>query len=276
MSGFDYAEYIDAFNRGDDAALIDRYFVEDFRFIGTTRAYASRAEFLAFLQWAHDGVREIIRPVTVLESDECIFAEIDMDFIATRPRPDFPFGPLLPGDIRTVKFFVLYALRGGMVTELKSMTWPAEYHVGKAPLLGSLPGQRAAFHAYAAAFSAGDGERFGAFYTDEVVLELPSAPRIAGRDGIVGFYADMFKRVRETLTIHQLVVDDDGIAADMVSTFTAHADAPDFQVMPLKAGQAVSVRVFVHYTLTGGRISHIKVARAGQPELHDAAPKGLS
>jgi len=270
MSGFDYAEYIEAFNRGDDAALIDRYFVEDFKFIGTTRAYNSRAEFLDFLRWAHDGVREIIRPITVLESDDSIFAEIDMDFVATAPRPDFPFGPLMPGDIKTVKFFVLYALRDGMVTQLKSMTWPAEYYVSKAPMLGSHAGQRAAFHAYATAFSAGDGARFGTYYTDDVVLDLPSAPLLEGRAAIVGFYTAMFERVRETLSINHLVVDDGGIAADIISTFTAHADAPDFQVMPLQAGQAVSVRVFVHYTLTAGRISHIKVARAGQPELHPA------
>lgn len=266
--GFDYAEYVAAFNRGEDAALIERYFVPDFRFIGTTRSYDSRAEFLAFLNWAHDGVREIIRPITVLEDDNRIFAEIDMDFVATKPRPDFPFAALLPGDQITVKFFVLYTLVDGLVTELKSMTWPADYHVSKAPLLGGHVGQRAAFLAYTAAFSAGDGARFGNYYTDDITLELPSAPRLEGRQAVVDFYAAMFERVRESLEVNQLVVDDNGIAADIVSTFTAHRDAPDFQVMPLRAGQAVSVRVFVYYTLADGRIAHIKVARAGQPVLH--------
>ncbi len=56
---------------------------------------------------AHDGVREIIHPITVLESEDRIFAEIDMDFIATKPRGDFPFGQLEVGDIMTVKFFVV-------------------------------------------------------------------------------------------------------------------------------------------------------------------------
>ncbi|PTS88621.1 hypothetical protein DBR17_04310 [Sphingomonas sp. HMWF008] len=268
MSGFDYAEYVAAFNRGDDAALVERYFAPDFRFVGTTRAYDSRAEFLDFLNWAHDGVRETIRPVTVLEKNDTIFAEIDMDFVATRPRPDFPFAPLMPGDQITVKFFVLYTLVDGLITELKSMAWAADYHVSKAPLLGGHPGQRAAFLAYTAAFSAGDGARFGKYYTDDVVLDLPGAPPLEGRQTIVDFYADMFRRVRESLKVNHLVIDDGGIAADIVSTFTAHEDAPDFQVAPLVKGQAVSVRVFVHYTLIDGRISHIKVARAGQPVRH--------
>lgn len=268
MSGFDYDDYVAAFNRGDDAALIERYFVPDFKFTGGSRRYETRDEFLAFLNWAHDGIREIIRPITVMQTEDRIFAEIDMDFIATKQRHDFPFAKLEPGDVITVKFFVLYHLRDGLVTELKSMTWPADYHVSKAPLLGGAVGQRAAFLAYATAFSAGDGARFGRFYTDDVTLDLPSAPRLEGRAAIVDFYATMFERVRESLTINHLVIDEGGIAADLVSTFTALADAPDFQVMPLARGQAVSVRVFVYYTLRAGLISRIEVVRAGQPHLH--------
>jgi hypothetical protein len=266
VAGFDYDEYIAAFNSGDDRALIERYFHPDFEFIGTTRAYKGRAEFLKFLDWAHDGIREIIRLQTVLKSDRQIFAEIDMDFIATKPRPDFPFAKLEPGDLITVKFFVLYALNeDGIVTSLKSMTWPADYYVTKAPSLGAHPGQRAAYLAYCAAFSAGDGERFGKYYTDDVVLHLPSAGTIVGRAAIVDFYVQMTKRVRESLTINHVVIDDSGIAADVISTFTAHEDAPDFQVQPLKKGEAINVPVFVYYTLRGGLISSIKVARAGEP-----------
>jgi len=272
MPGFDYDEYIAAFNSGDDRALIERYFHADFEFVGTTRAYKGRAEFLKFLDWAHDGIREIIRLQSVLKSDRQIFAEIDMDFVASKPRPDFPFAPLEPGDLVTVKFFVLYELdRDGMVTSLKSMTWPADYHVTKAPLLGGHPGQRAAYYAYCAAFSAGDGERFGRFYTDDVVLHLPSAGTITGRQAIVDFYVQMTKRVREGLTVNQLTMDDKGIAADVISTFVAHEDAPDFQVQPLRKGDALNVPVFVYYTLREGRICAIKVARAGTPSLNRGA-----
>lgn len=264
---FDYPAYVEAFNRGDDAALIERYFVPNFKFTGGTRRLETREEFLAFLQWAHNGVREIIHPITVLESEDRIFAEIDMDFIATQQRQDFPFGHLEVGDIMTVKFFVVYHLETGLVTELKSMTWPAEHFVSKRPLLGSSVGQRAAYDAYAHAFSAGDGARFGRYYTDDVVLDLPSGPYLEGRAAVVEFYANMAKTVQETLTVNQLTCDDNSLAADLTSTFTAHDDAPDFLVMPLARGDVLTVRVFVHYTLRDGRISHIKVARVGQPQL---------
>jgi ketosteroid isomerase-like protein len=267
MIGFDYSHYIRDFNTGADADLVEKWFDPDVVFIGTTRRYEGRDQLLKFLEWAHDGVREIIRPITVLEDGDRLFAEVDMDFVATKPRDDFPFAKLRPGDLITVKFFVLYRIRDGRVVELKSMTWPTDHEVSKAPLLGGHPGQRAAFLAYTTAFSAGDGARFGRFYTDDVVLDLPSAPRIEGRAGIVDFYVKMTERVREGLTVNHLVMDDGGISADVISTFVAHEDAPDFQVRPLRKGESVAVRVFVQYRLRDGLICHIKVARAGEPEF---------
>jgi ketosteroid isomerase-like protein len=261
----DYADYVSCFNEGDDRALVEHYFAEDCVMIAATRMMRGRDELLAFLEWAHDGVREIARPQRVLQDEHSILAEVDMDFIATRARPDFPFGELHPGDILTVKFLVAYALRDGKVAELKSMTWPAERGVSKAPLLGASPGQRAAYFAYASAFSNADMERAGRFYTEDCTLELGSVPPLAGKQAIVDFYTAMFPKVRESLAVHQLVIDEDGIAADVTSTFTAIEDAPDFVVAPLAKGQSVSVPVFVIYALRNGKICRIKVARAGTP-----------
>lgn len=271
MIGFDYDQYIHDFNTGDDKDLVERWFDPEIVFIGTARKYEGRDALLGFLRWAHDGVREIIRPITVLEKDDRLFAEVDMDFVATKARDDFPFAKLRPGDLITVKFFVLYRIRNGRVIELKSMTWPTEHEVTKAPRLGGHPGQRASFLAYTTAFSAGDGERFGQYYTDDVVLELPTVPRMEGRQAIVDFYQAMVLRVREHLTVNHLVMDDQGIAADVISTFVAHEDAPDFEVRPLKKGESIALRVFVHYQLREGRICHISVARAGEPEFRLAS-----
>ncbi|MGH8150836.1 MAG: nuclear transport factor 2 family protein, partial [Steroidobacteraceae bacterium] len=82
----DYKRYIQAFNTGEDAQLVENWFAEDCIFQSGPRLLHGRAELLAFLHWAHDGVREIIRAQTVLEAGEHIFAEIDMDFHATRDR----------------------------------------------------------------------------------------------------------------------------------------------------------------------------------------------
>jgi hypothetical protein len=61
---------------------------------------------------------------------------------------------------------------------------------------------------------------------------------LQGKDGIANFYRDMFKTVRENLTIHQFVADENGIAADITTQFTAIEDAPNFVVGALKKGNA--------------------------------------
>src|SRR6478735_10308465 len=92
----DYRAYIRDFNTGDDRGLIEKYFAADTEMIsgsGVRKGHKGMNEFLA---WAHDGVREIIRPQVVMWDKDHIFAEVDMDFIASKARPDFTFGALLP------------------------------------------------------------------------------------------------------------------------------------------------------------------------------------
>jgi predicted SnoaL-like aldol condensation-catalyzing enzyme len=262
---FDFAKYAELFNNGDDVKLVETYMAEDFVYTGDRRVLPSRTAFLDFLKFAHDGVREIMRPQLVLQEKDRIFAEIDMDFHALKARQDYPFGELKSGEMITVKFFVVYKLRDGKIAELKSAIWPRNYGVSKAPRLGGSPGQRAAFQAYTRAFSEGEFEIFTAYYADDVILELGSVPPIHGKSDIIDYYRKMFQEVREDLKINRLVADDNGIAADFTARFTAIKDAPGFTVAPLKKGESVNLHVFVHYTLRNGLISHIQVARRGQP-----------
>jgi len=261
----DYTEYVAAFNSGDDAALVKRFFTEDTVFQSGTRVLRGADELLKFLNWAHDGIREIIRAQAVVRDANHIFAEIDMDFHATRDKPDFVFGALKQGEFTTVKFLVVYYLRDGKVAHLKAGTWPPNSGVSKpVARLGGTLEQRQAFLEYTRAFSNAEFDKFSQYYTDDVRCELGATGIVLeGRDGIVNFYGAMFKKVRESLTLHHLVADDTGRAADVTSQFTAIEDAPDFVVAPLKKGQFVRVRVFVHYTLRDGKIAHIRVARAG-------------
>lgn len=265
-----YDDYVTAFNTGDDAALVERFFCDDVVFTGGARSYRGKQELLDFLNWAHDGVREVIRVQKSMRDRGTIFAEVDMDFHASKPRPDFPFGALLPGDLVTVKFFVTYTLREGRIAELKAMTWAPEKGVSKLPRLGGHPSQVAAFHAYVAAFGNADFDRFSAFYTDDVMLELNSLPPILGKQGIVDFYRPMFAQVREGLTIHHVLADDRHIALDATTRFTAIEDAPDFVVGALRKGDYIEGRVFVHYELRNGLIAHIRVGRGGPMQTHRA------
>ena len=106
----DYAEYERVFNTGDDDLLVERFFCEDVRFSGGSTDRVGHAGLLDFLRWAHDGVREVMRPQAWVLDGDHLFAEVDMDFHARKERPDFPFGHLHPGDTVTVKFLVHYRL----------------------------------------------------------------------------------------------------------------------------------------------------------------------
>jgi ketosteroid isomerase-like protein len=259
-----YNEYEALFNSGDDAALVAKYFDDDVVFSGGSRDYRGKGQLKAFLDWAHDGVREVMRPQNVLQNEDSVFAEVDMDFHASKERPEFPFGHLRAGDLVTVKFFVTYRLRGGKVVELKSMTWPPGKGVTQLPRLGAHPSQVAAFRAYTAAFSSADFERFPRFYTEDVLLELGSVLPIKGRQGIIDFYRPMFQRVREQLTINSVRATDATIELDAVTRFTAIQDAPDFVVGALKCGDYIEGRVLVSYQLRDGLIARISVRRGGE------------
>ena len=266
-----FIDYMDAFNRYDDAGLLRDFWTPDCVMQSGPRKMVGHKGMQEFLDWAHDGILETMRPKVVMEDGDHIFAEIDMDFTATRDRPDFQFGALKTGEYLTVKFFVQYTLRDGKVAYLKSMTWPPNEGVSKPEFrLGGSLEQRQAFFAYTRAFSNADFETFPRYYTDDVFLDLGSVPPIHGRDGIVGFYRPMFDKVREHLTVNEVRMDDASIYLDATSRFTAIEDAPDFVVGALKKGDYIEVRVLVSYELRDGLISSIRVKRGGEPVIHRA------
>ncbi len=267
-----FIDYMDAFNRYDDAALLRDFWTEDCVMQSGPRLMRGHGEMKAFLDWAHDGILETMRPKLVVEQGDKIFAEIDMDFTATRDMPDYTFGALKAGESHTVKFFVQYTTRDGKVAYLKAMTWPPNVGVSKPEVrLGSSLEQRQAFFAYTRAFSNAQFDVFSRYYTPDVLLELGSVPPIHGRAGIVGFYRPMFEKVREHLTPHEVRMADDSIFMDATSRFTAIEDAPDFVVGALKKGDYIEVRVLVSYELRDGLISAIRVKRGGEPVVHRAA-----
>jgi hypothetical protein len=248
-----YDDYVAVFNTGDDATLVDRFFAEEVAFSGGTRDYRGKAALKAFLDWAHDGVREVLRPQNVLQRADLIFVEADMDFHAVKERPDFPFGHLHPGDTLTVKFFVTYRLRAGKIVELKSMTWPPGKGVTNLPRLGGHASQLAAFRAYVAAFSNADFERFPRFYTEDVRLELQSVPPLEGRQEVIDFYRARFRSVRAQLTINTVQATDLAIELDAVD-----AEGP----------------ILVSYQLRDGLICRIRVRRGAPtgPPVPAVAP----
>jgi len=269
---FDYEAYVADFLTGDDEALVERWFAEDCAMESGSGTFEGHAGMRRFLAWAHDGVRECPRIVAWVQHGRDLFAEIDMDFHATKERADFPFQHLFPGDSVTVKFLAHYVLNeAGKIRRLNTMVWPPEKGVSKLPPLGPHPSQLAAYGAYTAAFSAGDPSRYTRFYTDDVELLLGSVPPMQGKQAIADFYTEMFKRVREGLTVHSITATDQEIVSDTTSRFTAIADAPDFVVGALGSGDFIEVRVIVTYALRDGLIERISVKRAGEPVTYRAS-----
>ena len=129
----DFRAYVAAFAAGDDDGLCDRFFTEDAVMRTGERTIEGRQALREFLRWAHEGVREIPRPQVVLQDEGHLFAEIDMDFVCTRDRPDFPFQPMRQGDVITVKFIATYTLRDGRVAYLKTCRWPVGVGVTTPP-----------------------------------------------------------------------------------------------------------------------------------------------
>lgn len=264
----DYEEYVRDFNSGNDAGLVEKYFAQDTVMISASGSYHGHKGMNEFLAWAHDGVREILRPVSVVQDMDDIFVELDMDFVASKERPEFPFGHMLPGDIVTVKFLAHYSVNPqGKITQLQTMTWEPERGISKIPKLGTHAGQQAAFYAYTAAFSAGLAPQYSSYYTDDVTLVLPSAPALNGKQAIVEYYAAMAASVRESVEVQSVTFDDTAVSAHVISNFMAVADAPDFPVGALQQGQAWRVPLNVNYSLRDGLISRIEVSRLGEPTL---------
>lgn len=144
---FDFYKYVETFNSGDDKAMVDNFWVDDLVVATGQSGTGNEGAILAkgkeswrkFLEFAHDGIREIMRVQVLIQNENNIFAEIDMDFHASKDRPDYPFGPLKAGDFITVKMFCLYFLRGDKIAMLKMASWPPNVGVTSPPTRGFGP-----------------------------------------------------------------------------------------------------------------------------------------
>jgi ketosteroid isomerase-like protein len=143
--------------------------------------------------------------------------------------------------------------------------------------LDGSPAGRQAFAAYVKAFNSGDIDAFTGYYADDIEMVLPSGT-LPGLPAIRAFYTKMFAAVRESLHVHHLVADGEGLAIEATTRFTALRDAPDLPMGPLVAGEAFQARYFILYRLRTGRISRIEAARvtplAGPFRVTDATPAG--
>ena len=115
------------------------------------------------------------------------------------------------------------------------------------------------FRAYLDGFNRSDFDAFGRFYAPGVEF-LGRAAQLQGRDAVVRFYRDVRSRVRETLTLHGLVVGPGALVADVETELEALADWPDFPTGALRRGEVRRSQNFIWYDVTDRQFTRIRSA----------------
>ncbi len=116
---------------------------------------------------------------------------------------------------------------------------------------------------YIGAFNRGDFDAFTAFYAEDVVLQLGQKKTLVGKQAIRDFYTGVFAKVRETLTIEKIVLDETGLAAIVSTEFHGLEDWPDFIAGPLVKGHSIFIESIVVYDIgPDGKFTAIRSARS--------------
>jgi hypothetical protein len=115
------------------------------------------------------------------------------------------------------------------------------------------------FRNYIAAFNRNDFPGFSRYYATNVKFE-GRAGTFNSREQVVAFYRDVKSRMRETITIKDVIVGDNEIVANIVTELVALRDWPEFATGPVKKGQTIISENFVWYEIQDAKFVHIRSA----------------
>jgi hypothetical protein len=115
------------------------------------------------------------------------------------------------------------------------------------------------FREYIAAFNRDDFEGFGRFYTDDVIFQ-GRAGQFSKRADVLNFYRKVKSRIRETLVIHDLILGEQDIVADLETQLHGLVDWPDFPTGPIRKGETRRSQNFIWYEVRDGKFVRIRSA----------------
>lgn len=128
-----YQHYIEVYNQEDWPRLAREFFAPDV-VVELEELRLQGEDFARFLVDAHQGVKEVLRPVRILMSGDRAVVEMDIEFRATADLPHFLLKPLKAGESCATRWCALYRFAGDKIIELvlfrwapdtrKSTTWP--------------------------------------------------------------------------------------------------------------------------------------------------------
>jgi hypothetical protein len=112
---------------------------------------------------------------------------------------------------------------------------------------------------YLAAFNRDDFEGFGRFYAPDILFEGQGG-RFTSRDQVLAFYRDVKTRVRETITINDIVAGDGELFADLTTELVAIRDFPGLATGAMRAGDVRRSQNFIWYRFSGRQFVHVRSA----------------
>ena len=120
MTAPQFAEYIDAFNRGDTAAY-SRFYDDDVLLdIAGKRQLRGRQAIADFYGQVRSQTRRTIQVVNVLGEANRLAAELQSEFVALEDIPDFIAGPMKKGGRLFINTIALYELHDGRFVRIRS------------------------------------------------------------------------------------------------------------------------------------------------------------
>ncbi len=113
---------------------------------------------------------------------------------------------------------------------------------------------------YLAAFNRSDFEGFGRYYASDILFEGQGGT-FRSREEVLAFYREVKSRVRETVTLNDVVVGDGEMLADLTTELVAMRDFPGLASGALRQGETRRSQNFVWYQFRGREFVHVRSAR---------------
>lgn len=113
---------------------------------------------------------------------------------------------------------------------------------------------------YLAAFNRSDFEGFGRFYAHDILFEGQGGT-FRSREEVLAFYREVKSRVRETVTLNDVVVGEGNMLADLTTELVAMRDFPGLASGALRQGETRRSQNFVWYQFRGREFVHVRSAR---------------
>lgn len=131
------------------------------------------------------------------------------------------------------------------------------------------------FRSYIAAFNRNDFDNFPRLYAPDIEFR-GRALQCRGREEVVRFYRGVKARLRETLTVHALVIGHNAIVADVETELHALEDWPDMPTGPLIRGETRRSQNFLWYDITDNHFTRIRAAHYRRLAPDEVAPDTIA